>query len=723
MSSIIRLPNAYQYRDYVIRALNADVPYNQFVVEHVAGDLLEHPRLHPKELYNESILGTGFWFLGEEVHSPVDVRQDEADRFDNRLDVMGKTFLGLTVACARCHDHKFDAISTKDYYGLAGFLQSSNYRLVRFESLEQNRRVAAELAALRVRARAAAQAAWAEALQPLAGRLSGYLLGAHEVIQAAPAGDADKQKERLAAIARERMLEVDVLRSWVDHLRKAAGDEHDPFQFWARVATELRSGTADEVTALIRSYVAAGTARAAEADRGLKVVVDYAHLGPDDWLPDGVSFGPGPQRPGAVRVSGTAERPVVQLNEIGAAAFDPVWNGLKAAPNSEMSPGAISSSLRPGRTIRTPKFTLESGKVYYLVRGSAQVYFSVASHGLIAGPLHGRLVTSVKSSDRFRWLGHDLAPYKGLRLNVQFTATSPDFAVAAVVQADQAPRLAPAPDAALRRALAGADSLESLAANYQSLLVDVTGRLAADHLCGGSDAEEYAHLTNWLLAHPGLAAGGRPARLPAGLRRARRGAGEDRSPDPHRIAPGDGDAGRLRGGRVRLHSRVVQGAGPGRAAPLPRSARRDRAVGRRPRQRAPGAGPADHRSHDRSLHRPGVRQPSLAPPVRAGHRGVGRQLRRPGRGADAPRVARLPGRSVRARRLVDEAGRPVHGAEPRLPDVVPSRPAGGRGRPGQPAAAPGTIAAAGGGGDPRCPAGRERPAGHDACTARPCRYT
>lgn len=139
-------PNAFQYRDYLIRALNADLPYDQFVREHIAGDLLLQPRLHPQSGNNESILGTGFWFLGEWVHSPVDIRKDEADRFDNMLDVMSKTFLGVTVACARCHDHKFDAISTADYYSLSGFLQSSDYRQVRFESIEQNRRVAEQLA-------------------------------------------------------------------------------------------------------------------------------------------------------------------------------------------------------------------------------------------------------------------------------------------------------------------------------------------------------------------------------------------------------------------------------------------------------------------------------------------------------------------------------------------------------------------------------------------------
>ena len=121
------LPGASGYRDYVIRALNVDLPYDQFVVEQVAGDLLGPPRRHPTEGFDESVLGTGFFSLGEGTHSPVDLREEEAQRLDNQIDVFSKTFLGLTVACARCHDHKFDAISTKDYYALAGYLQSSRF--------------------------------------------------------------------------------------------------------------------------------------------------------------------------------------------------------------------------------------------------------------------------------------------------------------------------------------------------------------------------------------------------------------------------------------------------------------------------------------------------------------------------------------------------------------------------------------------------------------------
>src|SRR5262249_28291374 len=72
------LQNAWRYRDYVIRALNADVPYDQFVTEHIAGDLLALPRLNPDEGFNESVIGTGFFWMGQREHSPVDVRQHQA---------------------------------------------------------------------------------------------------------------------------------------------------------------------------------------------------------------------------------------------------------------------------------------------------------------------------------------------------------------------------------------------------------------------------------------------------------------------------------------------------------------------------------------------------------------------------------------------------------------------------------------------------------------------
>jgi hypothetical protein len=161
------IPNAWQYRDWVVRAFNADLPYDQFVREQIAGDLLKSPRL-TADGANESVIGTGFWLLGEEVHAPVDIRQDEADRIDNRVDTFGKAFLGLALGCARCHDHKFDAISDEDYYAIAGMVMSSSYRQVPFQTLEHNRAVAARLAA--------ADAKMRKELHPLIESVAGVAL-------------------------------------------------------------------------------------------------------------------------------------------------------------------------------------------------------------------------------------------------------------------------------------------------------------------------------------------------------------------------------------------------------------------------------------------------------------------------------------------------------------------------------------------------------------------
>ena len=176
-------PNSFEYRDYLIRALNEDVPYDQFVKEAVAGDLLPNPRKHPTEGWNESVLGTGFWFFGEWVHSPVDIRGDECDRQANMVDVFSKTFLAQTLACARCHDHKFDAIPQTDFYAISGFIQSSAYRQVRFETVEHNTAIAIALNALRKKHGPEVLKTFATANAQVINNLSTYLLASREILQ------------------------------------------------------------------------------------------------------------------------------------------------------------------------------------------------------------------------------------------------------------------------------------------------------------------------------------------------------------------------------------------------------------------------------------------------------------------------------------------------------------------------------------------------------------
>ncbi len=182
------IPNAWRYRDWVVEAFNDDLPYDRFVREQIAGDLLPDPRLDAAGA-NRSVVGTGFWYLGEEVHSPVDILQDEADRTDNRVDTFGKAFLGLALGCARCHDHKFDAISNEDYYAIAGMLMSSSYRQVPFESLEHNRAVTAEAEAVAAESRAKILPLAAELLAARADDLPAVLPAA-DALAAAAANEA-----------------------------------------------------------------------------------------------------------------------------------------------------------------------------------------------------------------------------------------------------------------------------------------------------------------------------------------------------------------------------------------------------------------------------------------------------------------------------------------------------------------------------------------------------
>lgn len=118
-----RYPYAYKYRDYVIQAFNADMPYNQFVEEQVAGDLLYADSADAER--RRGIIATGFLALGPKAIAQQDKKKMLYDVWDEQVDVVSKAFLGVTLACARCHDHKFDPFTQKDYYGMVGMFASA----------------------------------------------------------------------------------------------------------------------------------------------------------------------------------------------------------------------------------------------------------------------------------------------------------------------------------------------------------------------------------------------------------------------------------------------------------------------------------------------------------------------------------------------------------------------------------------------------------------------
>ncbi|MCB1089583.1 MAG: DUF1549 domain-containing protein, partial [Verrucomicrobiae bacterium] len=142
------IPHAWRYRDYLIRALNADIPYDQLVLEHFAGDLLDQPRINADLRLNESALGLGHLRMVFHGFAPTDALDERVRFTDDQINTVTKAFLGLTVSCARCHDHKFDAISQKDYYALFGIFTSSLPATIAVDApgvLEKNRGALAEL--------------------------------------------------------------------------------------------------------------------------------------------------------------------------------------------------------------------------------------------------------------------------------------------------------------------------------------------------------------------------------------------------------------------------------------------------------------------------------------------------------------------------------------------------------------------------------------------------
>ena len=114
-------PYAWRYRDYVIDSFNQDKPYDQFITEQIAGDLLPHKNY---EEYNNNRIATGFLTIGTK-NIQAQTRQFEADRNDDQIDAITRGFLGMTLSCARCHDHKFDPFSQQDYYGVAGVFNNT----------------------------------------------------------------------------------------------------------------------------------------------------------------------------------------------------------------------------------------------------------------------------------------------------------------------------------------------------------------------------------------------------------------------------------------------------------------------------------------------------------------------------------------------------------------------------------------------------------------------
>ncbi len=438
------IPEAYKYRDYVIRAFNADVPYDQLVREHVAGDLLREPRRHPTERTNESILATGFWFLGEGKHSPVDIRVDGGDRRDNQIDVFAKTFLGLTVSCARCHDHKFDAISSMDYYALAGYIQSSRHVRAFLDPPERVGKPLAELGSL----------------QSDAKRLA--IPRAASVLMA--------RVEKMLESMRESRPRLDP---------KKAGEL---FEAWRALVDPALPEGAEAFAARRRGLVEQRKARAARAAASPHVAVtDFASSGYREVSLTGDSFGTAPSRAGDVLL-----RPDGGVREL-------------VPPGQARSDGA---SVRLQGALRTKTIPIDKKRLWVRAAGrGVHVRIVVDNYQIIRSPLHGHMDYAINSGDKFQWHATDLGMAAGMHGYIEFLDDGDGWAaIDRVLLSDGGPP-EDAPNGLLTRLLddAAANNANALAKKFTDALREMVAQWREGKLDGLPDAADRVALLNDLL--------------------------------------------------------------------------------------------------------------------------------------------------------------------------------------------------------------------------------
>jgi mono/diheme cytochrome c family protein len=215
--------NTFRYRDWVVDAFNSDLPYDQFVKAQIAADLLPE-KDRKKLLPGLGFFGLGPWFTGDDVVF-VEARATERD---DKIDAVSKGFLGLTVACARCHDHKYDPISQKDYYALGGVFASSGYAEFSLAPDAEVKRYKAQ------HAKVAAQEKAIEAFvgqtridiaTRLAAQTARYMLAVRKVMMSNPRPDPVK-------VAEAANLDPETLVRWGRYLSAPQKIEHPFLKPW-----------------------------------------------------------------------------------------------------------------------------------------------------------------------------------------------------------------------------------------------------------------------------------------------------------------------------------------------------------------------------------------------------------------------------------------------------------------------------------------------------------
>ena len=298
--------HAWRYRDYLIRAFNADVPFDQFVREHIAGDLLPQPRWNGATQSNESVIGTGFYRFGEVNHDDcISLREIGYDLLDNQIDTLSKAFQATTIACARCHDHKLDAVSMHDYYGLLGILRSSRLVSHTIDAPSLNAALNQRLRELKVALRKELAGIWIEE----ATQIGRYLLAA-------------QAKKGSAANAEELARGLDDARidKWVAALAVDKLPLEHPLEPWRQLVTAAPADAAAFTTEwrkLAEKHVRDEKERADFNAAQFVMHADFRKTLPTDWQVGGLGLADGPSVSGEFTLHPDGEALVKTIQPAG----------------------------------------------------------------------------------------------------------------------------------------------------------------------------------------------------------------------------------------------------------------------------------------------------------------------------------------------------------------------------------------------------------------------
>ncbi len=298
---------SWEYRDYLIRAFNEDIGFDQLIREQLAGDLLPQPRINRAAGVNESLIGPMFYHLGEHRHgSSLDFNGIHQEMINNKVDAFSKAFLAMTVACARCHDHKLDAISQADYYALAGVFMSPRWTSRVIDAPGTHATEIAELKRLRTEIRTGLAELWRTEPADLANSLRTWATGNRELLAKATLDDV--------AHPLARLLEA---------------DDANIQQQWRTLSDTWLATRRNRIDANQKSF---------------NVLTDFTEPGvPTGWTSEGDGITHGYVDDGAPRISLDGDTLVDEL----------LPRGLHTHALSSKLPGAVRSAAQhaiPGRT-------------------------------------------------------------------------------------------------------------------------------------------------------------------------------------------------------------------------------------------------------------------------------------------------------------------------------------------------------------------------------------